>query len=590
MFEFKTIINAIKNLEWKKYFYKNLAICFTVLFALFFAIVIAVVNNYKAVVENEQERYCLEVCNNTANRLDGILKEQSKSYERLVTEKSSDFLILANSKDITGEVVVEIINDLRETLGEYVNNGIESIYVYCPMNDYIVSTGHEFSSNFKDKFNDTEWIDEFAKEKRSVMLRNAEGVRISKKYLTIIRSISNNKREGIIAYNINVEEFKSKINENIENIYVIDKEGNIVITLDDKFINKNISEIGEKSDILKKYMNGSKKVGVYDDIMFAAANVGDNEYNMVLEIDNSGLISGWHRTKIIFALLIILVVIVAFLQAFWLVMKLYSNLLDLVIAVNGSEARTDKEKSISEVTFVKNKILQMIDKNARIETELANKINLVNKTKMEALQSQINPHFVYNTLNLISLLDIKETKRDTDTARAVFMFSEIIRYAMDKNDYNVPLEKEAEYTKKYVEIQKLKFRDGLDIEFEIPEETKNIKVIRMTIQPIIENAIFHGVQPSGRNCRICVRSYIEDNMLKISVTDNGIGISGDELETLRMNMNNEKLDKAHTHGLMNVNQRCVLLYGNEYGCDVNSADGITEVIIKYPIFRYEKDE
>lgn len=590
MFEFKTIINAIKNLEWKKYFYKNLAICFTALFALFFAIVIAVVNNYKAVVENEQERYCLEVLNNTANRLNGILKEQSKSYDRLVTEKSSDFLILANSTDITGEVVVEIINDLRETLGEYINNGIESIYVYCPMNNYIVSTSHEFSNNFKDKFNDAEWIDEFAREKRSVMLREAKSVRISKKYLTLIRSVSNNKREGLIAYNINVEEFKSQINESIKNIYVIDKDGNIVITLDDNLINKNISEIGKKSDILKKYMNGSSKVGIYDDIMFAAGNVGDNEYNMILEIDNSGLISQWHKTKLIFALLIVLVGIVAFLQAFWLVMKLYSNLLDLVIAVNGSEARTDREKSISEVTFVKNKILKMIDKNTKIETELANKINLVNKTKMEALQSQINPHFVYNTLNLISLLDIKETKRDTDTARAIFMFSEIIRYAMDKNDYNVPLEKEAEYTKKYVEIQKLKFRDGLDVEFDIPEETKNIKVIRMTIQPIIENAIFHGVQPSGRKCRICVRSYIEDNMLKISVTDNGIGISKDELEALRMNMNNEKLDKAHTHGLLNVNQRCVLLYGNEYGCGVNSSDGITEVIIKYPIFRYEKNE
>lgn len=303
-----------------------------------------------------------------------------------------------------------------------------------------------------------------------------------------------------------------------------------------------------------------------------------------VEIDSSDYNQRLNNIKLIIVLMVMLIAIVAAAWAFWLVMKYYDNLLNLVLIVDNKEPNNDK-KPLAEVVFVKNKILSMMDKNTKIENELERHIDIMNKTKIVTLQNQLNPHFLYNTLNLISLLDMKEHERDTDTVNAIHALSDILRYAMDSKSYMVPLLEEVEILKRYIYIQSLKYKDRFDIELDFDEDTLDAKVLKMTIQPLLENSVFHGVLPINRKCKIKISSCIEDSMLKIKVEDDGVGISEETLIKLQDDVNGEVFGKAHAHGLSSVNQRCRLLFGESYGCEIIPKEIGTTIIVKYPILR-----
>ena len=181
-------------------------------------------------------------------------------------------------------------------------------------------------------------------------------------------------------------------------------------------------------------------------------------------------------------LVIFFAALLTLILAFFIVAEFYNNILDLVMVIEGKER--ESKRSFREITFIKNKILTMIDKNSKISDELANRIELVSKIKMEALQSQLNSHFLYNTLGLISAIDILENKCDTNTVKAIANLSEILRFAMNKQSYTVPLSEELIFVRKYLEIQKLRYKDRFDYFEEIDEKLLDVNIIKMLIQPL----------------------------------------------------------------------------------------------------------
>ena len=209
---------------------------------------------------------------------------------------------------------------------------------------------------------------------------------------------------------------------------------------------------------------------------------------------------------------------------------------------------------------------------------------------MEALQSQLNSHFLYNTLGLISAIDILENKCDTNTVKAIANLSEILRFAMNKQSYTVPLSEELIFVRKYLEIQKLRYKDRFDYFEEIDEKLLDVNIIKMLIQPLLENAIFHGIVPSGRQCSLNLKIYSEKDVLKIQVIDNGVGMTQAKMKELRSEFAKGIISDVQTHGLLSVNQKCMLFYGSNYGCEIECKDGITIVTVKLPILQNENTE
>jgi signal transduction histidine kinase len=144
------------------------------------------------------------------------------------------------------------------------------------------------------------------------------------------------------------------------------------------------------------------------------------------------------------------------------------------------------------------------------------------QAKLQALQSQMNPHFLFNTLHTISAL----MHKDVDAAdRMVMKLSELLRLALDNTDtHEVPLSQELDFLKRYLEIEQTRFRERLNVELNIAPETLKARVPNLVLQPLVENAIRHGVERHARPGRIVLRAQRHDGQLELEVQDNGGGL------------------------------------------------------------------
>lgn len=215
---------------------------------------------------------------------------------------------------------------------------------------------------------------------------------------------------------------------------------------------------------------------------------------------------------------------------------------------------------------------RLLDSRTKLyESELVKK-----QSELAYLQSQINPHFLYNTLESIKGMAVEEGAYNIfNMTKALAM---VFRYSIKGTD-SVPLREELRIIKSYIDIQKIRFGSRLEAEYRFPEEILDIKVPKMILQPIVENAIYHGIEPKVGEGLLLLEGYLSENVLHISIKDNGVGIEDPKLNTL------VKSDHQTTGiGLENVNNRIKLTYGSEYGVRLYSEAGKgTEVVIMIPV-------
>ncbi len=199
--------------------------------------------------------------------------------------------------------------------------------------------------------------------------------------------------------------------------------------------------------------------------------------------------------------------------------------------------------------------------NTRIEMNLEQNQQLLLKARMDALTSQINPHFLFNTLNTVSSL----IRFDPDMARGVVLkLSNILRRLLRKHETFVPLQDELEFIDNYVDIEVIRFgRDKLQFIKEVDDETLDAFIPSMLLQPMIENAIKHGIAPRLEGGKIYLRVHPFNGRLAIEIEDNGIGIPAERLHEVY----------AGGIGISNVNERLRLLYGDQFKMDIRSHEG-----------------
>ena len=202
-----------------------------------------------------------------------------------------------------------------------------------------------------------------------------------------------------------------------------------------------------------------------------------------------------------------------------------------------------------------------------------------------ALQTQINPHFLYNTLQMIS--DFASVSDGDEVSAICGRLSSIFRYSLESADKYVFFSDELTHVQNYIYIQSIRMNHRFTFVTEIPESCSNVYTPRLILQPIVENAVTHGIYSKMEGARIAVSAEIADHTLHVKVTDNGVGMSKETLEALQ-----KKLDEgitaenlaADSIGLSNVHRRLILSYGREYGLTVNSApDQGTAVSFRIPI-------
>lgn len=193
------------------------------------------------------------------------------------------------------------------------------------------------------------------------------------------------------------------------------------------------------------------------------------------------------------------------------------------------------------------------------------------KIEMDLLQSQVNPHFLYNTLNSVHWMAV--VQKNTGIEKMVKSLVNLLRNISKGVSDKIPLEEELALLEDYVSIQSIRYMGAFQYVCSVPQELRRCKVIKFTLQPLVENAIFHGVVPKGSFGTITVDAFQEGEMLVLTITDDGLGMTSEQAQAALQPGENPDKSSMTGIGLGNVNRRLKLAYGKRAGISIDSAEG-----------------
>lgn len=238
-----------------------------------------------------------------------------------------------------------------------------------------------------------------------------------------------------------------------------------------------------------------------------------------------------------------------------------------------------------------NKMLSQIRRHIQALEEEKRRVQEVQRQKRKAellaLQSQINPHFLYNTLNMITWQAVDLGAEDISVISAAL--GKYFRISLSRGKEIIPLGDEMEHVKSYLEIQKIRYKSKLSYSIELAEDLTAIPVIKLILQPLVENALYHGIKPRKSGGCIWVFARSSGQTLTLTVEDDGVGIEPEKLDYLNAQLADGAVDGTSGYGIYNVNSRLQLYYGKEYGLRLESREnGGVRSVLTLPPCRVDK--
>lgn len=197
------------------------------------------------------------------------------------------------------------------------------------------------------------------------------------------------------------------------------------------------------------------------------------------------------------------------------------------------------------------------------------------KYEISVLQAQINPHFLYNTLN--SVCSLIKVNKPEEAYSMIYAIGQFYRTALSNGNILIPIEEEISNIRHYIQIQSIRYGNKIDYDIQIEEELYKYYILKLTLQPIIENAIYHGVKELDKTGVIRIEGWKEENTIYFCVKDNGIGMEQKKASVL---LKRDRDHKQSSFGLYSIHQRIQLYFGKEYGLNLtsNPGEGVTAVI------------
>jgi len=421
--------------------------------------------------------------------------------------------------------------------------------------------------------------------------------------ISLLRELDFPKDEhlGIIEINMFLKNFFPKMfgpKNDPDSVYVVlDKDMNMIRNHHDTFF----EDKGIDPEELIRHFSKSKKDGTGSfqfenngtPYLVITANIEDLEAYMLNVISLESLYAETAKTRNIILSGIIFLVIVLSLFTYVLIsllLKRMYKLKDSMARVEKGDFAFDVDVSgYDEIAEFGYHFKSMLGKINNLIAEAVNKQAAAKETELKALKTQIDSHFLYNTLENIKMM--AEIEGKYEISDAVTSLGEMMRYNLRwKNDF-VVLEEELNYIRNYIDIMNLRLDGLLELNIEVDQDLLDQEVLKMSLQPIVENAIKHGIIPKNLTSKgiLKVSATYSDESVMIKITDNGVGMSPAQSELLNASIQSgQTIETASVNngngiGIVNVNERIKLYYGDGYGISVTSIEGeFTMVTVTMP--------
>ena len=391
------------------------------------------------------------------------------------------------------------------------------------------------------------------------------------KYPYVLTIIKKNKEgTGATFLNINMLDLGGFVPEEEQtNFYMIAEDGTIIYSNRREQMGINASGVAELGEWSKERTKMYGKGEGGNDVLISSVRSARYDWYYVAVRDTSNLTLPARRI----ALLLFLIFVCGALGvgSSWLISRSSVRPLNAVMDMLGDKKILIQQYSYQETQVIAQKLAAILSSNTMLQESLESKVEEFNNLQNVALQYQINPHFLFNTLNLVSVYAAKEVGVRHDLVAMITDLSEILRYSLNTETNLVSLREELNYTKIYLEILEKRHRGIFQVSYQISEELLSSKVLRLSVQPLVENSIYHGIQPKGSGV-ITIGAKRNGDMLSVWVCDDGVGMSEGAISALNERMNQEGLRSTHI-GLMNVHKRLRIMFGEGCGLLLSCEEG-----------------
>lgn len=384
---------------------------------------------------------------------------------------------------------------------------------------------------------------------------------------------------------------RMNFNDNNEYIYLMDGDGNIIYHPKHKLINAGIME--ENNLTAAGYEDGNHNEE-FDGVrrVVTVKTVGYTGWKIVYVVDRASFEIANTQIKwfVLFVVLITVILLIFVNQVISL--KVAKPIQDLDESVRGLEnGNLDVDIYIGgtqEIEHLGHTLNTVVSRLKQLMDDIVKEQEEKRKSELDALQSQINPHFLYNTLD--SIVWMIEGERYEDAIFMITQLASLFRISLSKGKNVITIEDELTHAKNYMNIQKVRYKNKFQAEYEIDESILKYCTVKLVIQPVLENAIYHGMESMDGDGLILVRGYAENGKILIHVIDNGLGMSSAQVkELLKGKKQSGSGKKGSGVGLVNVHQRIRLRFGGEYGLRIESRpDEGTDVCICLPMITCEE--
>lgn len=566
------------NYRFNSVFFKNLYMLLLLVMVPIIGASLIGYYTYKNMQQSEVKAYSEKVASRILTKFNGVLEETRVELTYFGINSNVELYLVDNDLN-QFHYKVRTIQELIK-MPQLVKDYVESIYIYSCNSGYVLSIeGVEKFDTFRYREILKSCMEQKSKE-QDFLITETDADGFSKKYFSVFYNIDYGKSmKGLAVMNMDAEAVMGKLEipEGID-CYILNQ-GEVILASDDNILKQPVSEIPWYTDFEGDQLSHDHYVYSSTDpvsgveILFC---LDMNSYRG--EVSNIRvLILGFLGVTVWITIVLALVISVRLFQP---IEKIAASLQQHSVVLTGEK---DVVLENDELEYILQSIRKSIKAKENVDARLEERISLLKKAQSVALQAQINPHFINNTLETINWSAITQLGRKNEISDMACALSKMLRMTLESADAIVPIRTEVEHCKTYLKIQMKRYEDKFDVIWDIEESVYDYRIIRIVLQPLVENSIYHGIKHLSHKGKIYIKGREHEDSVQISVEDNGLGMSKEELRALHEVMKKEEIKESLHIGIANVNQRLKLYFGEEYGLLIESEEGIgSSVTIRVP--------
>ena len=573
-------------------FFKRFYISILIGMLCFFSIlVISTQINSKKILDTDVQNTQLNSLQNIVSPLDQHFQDVSRTLSTLVINENVR-LALSGNRQYAIDNFLPIVEELLLAT-RYSNKSITAIYLYSEYNKlFVTDTGYTILSSATDTSIDTDWMNMLSSNQNGISIfPYTSGNQIAGTFC-ITKEFDINGKPCIICVKTVVPLFSTikALYHTNQCFYIISEDNNVLFsqTKDDSATALSISNHLTNSKPSVRQAVTIYRIGNQS---WALAQIHSEKYPWSyvicnpLETYDTSVTMIYITTTLLGVVIICISLVLAFLITYYSSRPI-SNLRALLDTVN-SDSETN-EQDTDNINYIANQITQYVQTNQQLSDQLQKRLQLLHDTHLQALQFQINPHFMFNTLSMLNIMAENALGFEHEMPVYTKKLIKLLRYSLEP-DYMVPLQQELQYNDIYLELLNQRYGNTINIYKNYDNNILNAQIPRLIIQPLIENAAFHGFsKKKGVNCAISIRCYFKKSDASnpsgtkycvIEINDNGAGMDAKMLFQLRKAIKESSIHTGKNIGVKNVAQRLELSFPNEASLEITSEVGVGSCFI-----------